>query len=150
MPNPSSASRLPRTVKPLKPSESTEGVSQYTVDVGGLFQLSRLRIGSRTRPVRHYRRRLPSAAARGSLLVETGALYYVRRRRALLVRGGSATGRALGIRAEARWCVGPAAIDFEDSSRGYPVFSVLGFVGFLALPIRKRGPVLPCVGRLRP
>jgi hypothetical protein len=108
----------------------TEGVSQYTVDVGGVFQPSRLRIGSRTRPYAIIGAGYLRQLHQDRLLVETGALYYVGGGVRYWLRGGLATGRALGIRADARYVRRAGGVDFEDSSRGYPVFSVLAFVGF--------------------
>ena len=117
-------------------SESTdtvqvaEQISQYTVEVHGVFQLPRVTLGSRIRPYAilgaGYLRQLHE----DRLLVETGRVYHVGAGVRYWLRGGSATGRALGIRADARYVRRAGGVDFEDRSRGYPVLSVLGFAGF--------------------
>jgi hypothetical protein len=108
----------------------TERVSQYTVDVSGVFQVPRVRIGSRLRPYAvagaGYLRQLHE----DRLLAETGAVYHVGGGVRYWLRGGSATSRALGVRADARYVRRAGGIDFEDSGRSYPVISVLGFAGF--------------------
>ncbi len=113
------------------PSSSiVETISQYTIDVGGVVQLPWVKLGSRARPYviggGGYLRQLHE----DRLLVETGSLVYVGGGVRYWLRGGSATSRALGVRADARYVRRMRGIDFEDRSRGYATFSALGFVGF--------------------
>jgi len=105
-----------------------ETVSQYTVDIGGLFWLFS-RQGTRLRPYvlggGGYLRQLHE----NQLVVETGHTIF---------GGGGveyafrapARGRRLGVRGEARLVHRVGGIDFEDKSRSHPSLSVLGFVGF--------------------
>jgi hypothetical protein len=107
-----------------------EKVSQYTVDVSGVFQLSRVALGSRARPYATAGAGYLRQIHEDRLLAETGRVYHVGGGIRYWLRGGSAIGRALGIRADARYVRRAGGIEFEDASRGYPVFSVLGFAGF--------------------
>lgn len=108
----------------------TDRVSQYTVDVGAVVLVPRVHLGSRLRPYATagagYLRQLHE----GRLLLETGRLYHAGGGVQAWLRGGAATGRSLGIRAEGRYVRRTGGVDFEDRSRGYPTFSVLAFAGF--------------------
>jgi hypothetical protein len=107
-----------------------EDVSQYTIDLSGVYQLPGMSLGSRIRPYvtggGGYIRHLHEARE----LAETGRTLHVGGGVRLWLRGGSAVSRALGIRADTRFVYRTGGVDFEDKARGYPVFSVLGFAGF--------------------
>ncbi|MGH9175954.1 MAG: hypothetical protein ACRD1H_16430 [Vicinamibacterales bacterium] len=117
-------------------SESTESVqvaeqlSQFTVDVSGVFQLPRVALGSRMRPYAAVGAGYLRQLHEDRLLVETGRIYHVGGGVRYWLRGGSATSRALGVRGDARYVRRTGGVDFENRSRGYPVVSILGFAGF--------------------
>lgn len=117
-------------------NESTEAVaiaeeiSQYTVDVSGVFQLPRVKLGSRARPYAEVGAGYLRQLHQDRLLVETGRVYHLGAGVRYWLRGGSANSRALGLRAEGRFVRRSGGVDFEDRSRSYPVFSLLGFAGF--------------------
>ena len=107
-----------------------EKVSQYIVDVSGVFQLSRVTLGSRARPYATVGAGYLRQLHEDRLLAETGRVYHVGGGIRYWLRGGSATARALGIRADARYVRRAGGIDFENASRSFPTFSILGFAGF--------------------
>lgn len=107
-----------------------EQIAQYTVDVNGVFQLPRVTLGSRMRPYAIFGAGYLRQLHEDRLLVETGRVYHVGAGVRYWLRGGSATSRALGVRADGRYVRRGGGVDFEDTSRSYPVFSVLGFAGF--------------------
>jgi hypothetical protein len=108
----------------------SERIEQYTVDVSGVFQLSRVNLGRRARPYvtggGGYLRQLHA----GRLLLETGSTIHLGGGIRYWLRGGLTAARALGVRADTRVVHRSGGVDFEDRSRTYPVFSLLGFVGF--------------------
>jgi hypothetical protein len=108
----------------------SERIEQYTVDVSGVFQLSGVKLGRRARPYvtggGGYLRQLHA----GRLLLETGTTIHLGGGIRYWLRGGLTPTRALGVRADARVVHRSGGVDFEDRSRTYPVFSLLGFVGF--------------------
>ena len=104
-----------------------ETLSQYSVDVGGLFKLPWPRQTPRLQPYviggAGYLRQLHE----DRLLVETGHTIF----------GGGGVqyafrtrGYPLGVRAEARLVRRVGGIDFEDKSRSHPSISAMGFIGF--------------------
>jgi hypothetical protein len=107
-----------------------EDVLQYTVDVSGLWQVPGIALGRRVRPYviggGGYLRQLHE----GRLVAETGNLFHAGGGVYVWLTGGSNSARAIGLRAEARFVRRSGGIEFEDASRNYPAFSVLGFVGF--------------------
>jgi len=106
-----------------------EKISQLTIDVSGIYQISQLRLGSRARPYvmggAGYLRQLHE----DRLLVETGRIIHLGGGVRYWLRGGGDTGRAFGVRADVRFVHRTNGIDFEKRSRSYPVFSLLGFFG---------------------
>lgn len=107
-----------------------ERISQYTVDVSGVFQFTRLALGARARPYATVGAGYLRQLHEDRLLAETGRLYHVGGGLRYWLHGGFARSRALGVRGEARYVYRSGGVDFEDRSRGYPVLSVLGFAGF--------------------
>lgn len=107
-----------------------EQIQQYTVDVSGLWQPPRISLGRRARPYvivgGGYLRQLHE----GRLVAETGGLFHAGGGVRVWFTGGSPTSRAIGFRAEARLVRRAGGIEFEDASRNFPAFSLLGFVGF--------------------
>lgn len=112
------------------PAALATTTTQYTVDVSGVYQIPRLRLGTRARPYviggGGYVRQLPE----GRLLVETGHTIHVGGGVRYWLYGGSVAQRAVGARAEARMVRRSGGIHFESGERVYPALSVLGFVGF--------------------
>lgn len=106
----------------------SERLGQYALEVGAIYLLPGLRLGTRVRPYATggggYLRQLHE----GRLLVETGSTlhagggvqYWARQRR----------GPTLGVRGEGRFVRRRGGVDFEESPRWQPRLSVLGFVGF--------------------
>lgn len=107
-----------------------ERVSQYTLDLSGVYQLPGLHAGRRMRPYAvagaGYLRQLYD----GNLVVETGATYHAGLGLRYWVRGGSPAARALGVRGEVRYVRRTGGVEFEERSRGYPSLSLLAFAGF--------------------
>ena len=107
-----------------------EEVSQYTVDVSGVWQVPGLALGQRARPYviggGGYLRQLHE----GRLVADTGKLFHAGGGVYLWLTGGSSTARATGVRAEARFVRRWDGIEFADASRNFPAFSVMGFIGF--------------------
>jgi hypothetical protein len=66
----------------------------------------------------------------GRLKVETGATFHVGGGLRYWVRGGRASQRSLGARAEVRYVRRTGGIDFEEQSRSFPRLSLLAFAGF--------------------
>lgn len=112
------------------PGSIVDEITQYTIDVTGVIQLPRMKLGARTRPYATvgvgYLRQLDQER----LLIETGRIYHVGGGIRYWIRGGSATSRSWGLRADARYVRRTGGIDFEDRARGHPSFSLLAFAGF--------------------
>ena len=62
-------------------------------------------------------------------LAETGQIYYAGGGARYWLRGGHGAGRAVGLRGDARVNFRRNGIDFEDTMRTYPTFSLSVFVG---------------------
>ncbi len=111
-------------------AEVSEKVSQLALDVSGVFQLPWSDRGRRTRPYvmggAGYLRQLHE----DRLLAEAGRTIHVGGGLAYWLRGADGRLRPMGVRGDARYVRRFNAIDFEESSRGYPTVSVLGFVVF--------------------
>lgn len=109
---------------------AAEDVAQFVVEVGTVVQL----------PVRTWGRRASPYVSGGigylrqlhddRLMVETGRTLSLGAGLRYALRGVSRMERPIGVRVEARYVRRTGGIDFEDRSRGYPVLSVLGFMGF--------------------
>jgi hypothetical protein len=104
--------------------------TQYTVDVSGIFQIPGFGLGRRLRAYAigggGYLRQLHE----GRLAVETGHTIHAGGGVRLWLSGGTATGRAVGARAEARMIRRTGGIEFDGAPHTYPALSVLGFVAF--------------------
>jgi hypothetical protein len=109
---------------------SNEEVSQYSVDVSAVWQISRVRIARRIRPYLAggggYLRQLYADRT----VVETGRIMHVGGGLRYWLRGGDASSRPLGVRVELRAQSRWGGIDVENEMRTYPVFNLLGFFGF--------------------
>ena len=103
--------------------------TQYTVDVSGLYQVPRVKWGSRIRPYviggGGYLRQLHE----GRLRVETGHTIHLGGGIRYWISGGQRTRRAVGARVEARMIRRSGGIEFDERRHIYPAFSLLGFVG---------------------
>jgi hypothetical protein len=106
-----------------------EEIAQYSVDVSGVWHLAWPSLGRRARPYvilgGGYLRQLHE----DRLVADTGGLLHAGGGVWLWFTGESATRRAIGLRAEARLVRRSGGIEFEDRSRNYPAFSILGFLG---------------------
>lgn len=108
-----------------------EGLSQYTVDVSAIYLLPGLHLGHRARPYviggGGYVRQLDEAR----LNVSTGSSIHGGAGLQYWLRGGTNQRQLpVGARAELRLVRRTGGIDFEDRARMFPMFSVLGVVGF--------------------
>jgi hypothetical protein len=106
----------------------SEEVSQYSVDVSGLWHLPWPSLG-RARPYviggGGYLRQLHQ----DRLVAETGQQIHAGAGLWLWFSGASASPRSTGVRAEVRLVRRFGGIEFEDASRNYPTVAVLGFLG---------------------
>jgi hypothetical protein len=108
----------------------TETLSQYKVDVSGLFEIGPARSTSRIRPYliggAGYLRQLHE----GRLVLESGRTVHAGGGVRYWLRPYAARRLALGVRGEARYVRRSAGIDFADKSRGYGALSLLGIAAF--------------------
>ena len=99
-----------------------EQLKQYVFDAALAWHLP-LRLGSRAKPFviggGGYLRQLHEERT----LVETGQIYYGGVGARYWLRGGAATARAFGIRAEVRANVRRGGIDFENQVRVFPALA---------------------------
>jgi hypothetical protein len=106
----------------------SESVEQYTVEGSVVYHLP-VDIGRRLRSYAigggGYLRQLHE----GRFLVETGSTLHIGGGLQYWLRGGSDNRRPLGARADVRYVRRSGGIDFADTSRSYPAFSVLFFAG---------------------
>lgn len=112
------------------PRLADQRLSQYTIDVRALWQLSRFKLGSHARPYvtagGGYLRQLDVdrvKAETGKVLHAGGGVRY-------WLRGGDAQRRALGVRAEFNAQMRSGGFDFADKTRVSPALNVFGFFGF--------------------
>jgi hypothetical protein len=109
---------------------ASERIEQYAVDVSGVYLIPNLTVASRLRPYviggGGYLRQLHE----GRFKVETGSTLHVGGGLRYWWRGGRATQRSLGARAEVRYVRRNGGIDFEEQGRGFARVSLLGFAGF--------------------
>jgi hypothetical protein len=112
-------------------ASASEQLSQYAVEVSGIYQLARFGWGSRARPYAlagaGYLRQLHE----GRLRLETGGTVHAGGGVQYWLRGGpNQRRRPVGARFEARVVYRTGGIDFEDKVRAFPSLSALVFVGF--------------------
>jgi hypothetical protein len=111
-------------------TRATESISQYTVEVSGLYHLPGRTLGTSARPYLigggGYLRQLHE----DRFLLETGGLGYAGGGVHYWLRGKTGRSRPVGIRGEVSVVVRSRGIDFEDRSRVYPRLSALGFIAF--------------------
>jgi hypothetical protein len=109
---------------------ASERIEQYAVDVSGVYLIPNLTVASRLRPYviggGGYLRQLHE----GRFKVETGSTLHVGGGLRYWWRGGRATQRSLGARAEARYVRRSGGIDFEERAKGFARVSLLAFAGF--------------------
>lgn len=100
-----------------------EQLKQYLFD-GALVWHLPMRLGARVRPFAiggaGYLRQLHEERT----LVETGQVFYAGVGARYWFRGGSGTGRSLGMRGDVRANVRRGGIDFENKTRVYPTVAV--------------------------
>lgn len=108
----------------------TERLTQYTVDVSGVYLIPGAAITPRMRPYviggGGYLRQLHE----GRLDVETGTTFHVGGGVRYWLRGGRPKQQSLGVRGEVRLVRRTGGIEFEDEARTYPAATMLAFVGF--------------------
>jgi hypothetical protein len=107
--------------------ESAETLRQYVIDGAVVWQVPRLRIGSRTRPFviggGGYLRQLYDERT----LVETGQLFYAGGGLRTWLRGGSGGGGSLGLRADVRVNWRWQGVEFEERTRTFPSIGIALF-----------------------
>lgn len=104
-------------------------LSQYVLEGAIVWQLSRVRLGSRARPYvaggAAYLRQLYDGHTR----VETGQRYHVGAGVRYWLRGGHGGARDVGLRGEVRYAARRGGVEFEGATRRFPVVSAGVFVG---------------------
>jgi hypothetical protein len=109
---------------------ASERIEQYAVDFSAVYLIPNLTVASRVRPYviggGGYLRQLHE----GRFKVETGSTLHVGGGLRYWWRGGRATQRSLGARAEVRYVRRSGGIDFEEQARSFARVSLLGFAGF--------------------
>lgn len=106
-----------------------EELDQYLVDGAVTWQLP-IRAGRRLAPFVSGGAAFLRQLHEDRTLAETGQVYYAGAGARYFLHGGRGSGRALGLRGDARMNFRTRGIDFEDKMRTYPTFSVSAFVGF--------------------
>jgi hypothetical protein len=105
-----------------------EQLQQYVFDAGVNWQL----------PINAGRKAAPFVAGgigflrqlhEDRMLAETGRIYYAGGGARYWLRGGIGSTRPIGVRAEGRLNMRTQGIDFEDTTRTYPTFSLFMFIG---------------------
>jgi hypothetical protein len=109
---------------------SDQRLSQYIFDASAVWQLSAPKLGNRGRPYvtggAGYLRQLDVDRVKA----ETGRTFHIGAGLRYWLRGGDATRRALGLRAEARLQARTGGVDFAGKTRVFPVVNMFGFFGF--------------------
>lgn len=109
---------------------SDQRLSQYGIDASVLWQMSRLKLGSRARPYvtggGGYLRQLDVDRVKA----QTGKTFHAGGGVRYWLRGGEAARRSLGVRAEARLQVRSGGIDFAGKTRAFPVVNLFAFFEF--------------------
>ena len=107
-----------------------EHVTEFIIDLNVNWQVPGFRVGPHGRPYvlagGGYLRQLYE----DRIKVETGSVAYVGGGVRYWFRGGDATHRALGLRAEARLLMRRGGIDLANDLRSSPVINLFGFLGF--------------------
>jgi len=105
-----------------------EKLEQYLFEGGATWQLP-LRVGTKLAPFVGggftYLRQLHEDRT----LAETGQVYHAGGGARYFLRGGHGTGRAVGLRGDARVNFRRNGIDFDNTMRTYSTFSFSAFVG---------------------
>jgi hypothetical protein len=105
-----------------------EKLEQYLFEGGATWQLP-LRVGTKLAPFIvggfTYLRQLHEDRT----LAETGQIYHAGGGARYFLRGGHGTGRAVGLRGDARVNFRRNGIDFDNTMRTYSTFSLSAFVG---------------------
>lgn len=109
---------------------SDQRLSQYIIDASVIWQIARLKFGSRGRPYiaggGGYLRQLDVDRVKA----DTGKTFHAGAGVRYWLRGGDAARRALGVRGEVRLQLRSGGIDFAGKTRAFPVANVFGFFGF--------------------
>lgn len=108
----------------------SDRLSQFTVDLSGLYQLPRVALGSRIRTYVLGGGGFLRQLHEGRTLAENGRTFHAGGGLRYWLRGGSARQAAVGARLEARVVHRTGGIDFEGAARTYPSASLLVFAGF--------------------
>jgi len=110
-----------------------EQLQQYVIDGGVTWQLPvwlGARVGPRLAPFVSGGATFLRQLHEDRTLAETGQVYYAGGGARYWLRGADGSGRALGLRGDARVNFRMKGIDFEDKMRIYPTLSAAVFVGF--------------------
>jgi hypothetical protein len=112
------------------PSQELPGeqLEQYLFEGGATWQLP-VRIGRRLAPFIAGGATFLRQLHEDRTLAETGQIYHGGGGARYFLRGGHGTTRAVGLRGEARVNFRRNGIDFDNTMRTYPTFSLSVFVG---------------------
>jgi hypothetical protein len=112
------------------PSQQLPGeqIEQYLFEGGATWQLP-VRIGTKLAPFIAGGATFLRQLHEDRTLAETGQIYHAGGGARYFLRGGHGTGRAVGLRGEARVNFRHNGIDFENTMRTYSTFSFAVFVG---------------------
>jgi hypothetical protein len=112
------------------PSQDLPGeeLQQYLIEGGVTWQLP-MRTGARLAPFLSGGGAFLRQLHEDRTLAETGQIYYAGGGARYWLLGRDGSGRALGLRGDARVNFRRKGIDFEDKMRSYPTLSVSVFLG---------------------
>jgi hypothetical protein len=105
-----------------------EELQQYLIEGGVTWQLP-MRTGARLAPFLSGGGAFLRQLHEDRTLAETGEIYYAGGGARYWLLGRDGSGRALGLRGDARVNFRRKGIDFEDKMRSYPTLSVSVFLG---------------------
>jgi hypothetical protein len=105
-----------------------EQLEQYLIGGGVTWQLP-IRMGARLAPFVSGGATFLRQLHEDRTLAETGQIYHAGGGARYWLRGGHGSTRALGLQGDARMNFRRRGIDFEDTTRTFPTFSLSVFVG---------------------
>lgn len=112
------------------PQLSDQQLSEYVVDVSGLWQIPKLKLGSRAAPYVMFGGGYLRQLDIDRVQAETGKIFQFGGGVRYWFRGARAQGRALGARAEIAAQARSGGVDFEEATRIAPALKIFAFVAF--------------------